>query len=100
MIGVGIIGCGSIAYWVHLRIARNLRGARLVAAADPDLDARQRAATLARIHVHARTEDLLARNDVDAVIVSGPTHLHADLVIAACEAGKHVYLEKPLAVST
>jgi len=100
MIGLGVVGCGSIAYWVHLRIARNLRGARLVAASDPDLDARKRAAALARIHVYTRTEDLLARKDVHAVIVSGPTHLHAELVISACEAGKHVYLEKPLALST
>jgi predicted dehydrogenase len=50
--------------------------------------------------VYARNEELLARNDVDAVIVSGPTHLHAELVIAACAAGKHVYLEKPIASST
>ena len=99
-IGLGVIGCGSIAYWVHLRIARHLRGAALIAAADPDPEARKRAERLAGIPVHERTEDLLSRTDVDAVIVSGPTHLHAQLVIAACEAGKHVYLEKPIASST
>jgi myo-inositol 2-dehydrogenase/D-chiro-inositol 1-dehydrogenase len=100
VIGLGVIGCGSIAYWVHLHIAQHLRGAALVAAADPDPDARKRAERLAGIPVHARTEELLARDDIDAVIVSGPTHLHAELVIAACAAGKHVYLEKPIAAST
>lgn len=100
MIGLGVIGCGTIAYWSHLRIARGLRGARLVAAADPDPAARARAERLAKIPVHESTEELLARPGIDAVIVSGPTHLHADLVISACEAGKHVYVEEPLASST
>jgi len=99
-IGLGVIGCGSIAYWVHLRIAKQVRGAALIVASDPDPEARKRAEHLAAIPVHERTEDLLSRKDVDAVIVSGPTHLHAPLVIAACEAGKHVYLEKPIASST
>jgi len=98
-IGLGVIGCGSIAYWVHLRIAKQVRGAALIAASDPDPEARKRAERLARIPVHERTEDLLSRKDIDAVIISGPTHLHAPLVIAACDAGKHVYLEKPIAAS-
>jgi myo-inositol 2-dehydrogenase/D-chiro-inositol 1-dehydrogenase len=100
VIGLGVIGCGSIAYWAHLRTAQRLRGAALIAAADPDPAARKRAEGLAKIPVYARTEELLARGDVDAVIVSGPTHLHAEMVIAACAAGKHVYLEKPIASST
>jgi myo-inositol 2-dehydrogenase/D-chiro-inositol 1-dehydrogenase len=99
VIGLGVIGCGSIAYWVHLRIAQRVRGAALVAAADPDPAARKRAERLTRKHVYERTEELLARDDVDAVIVTGPTHLHAELVVAACAAGKHVYLEKPIASS-
>jgi myo-inositol 2-dehydrogenase / D-chiro-inositol 1-dehydrogenase len=99
-IGIGVIGCGSIAYWVHLRIAQRTRGVTLIAAADPDAKARKRAEDLAHIPVYSQTGDLLARSDISAVIVSGPTHLHADLVIAACEAGKNVYLEKPLATST
>ena len=98
-LGIGVIGCGAIAYWVHLRVARRLPGATLVAAADPDPEARKRAEKLAGIEVHARTDDLLARDDIDAVIISGPTHLHADLAISACDAGKHIYLEKPLASS-
>jgi predicted dehydrogenase len=98
-IGLGVIGCGTIAYWVHLRQAKHLRGATLVAAADPDPEARKRAEGLVGIPVYALTEELLSRDDVDAVIVSGPTHLHAELAIAACAAGKHVYLEKPIASS-
>jgi Predicted dehydrogenases and related proteins len=99
-VGLGVIGCGNIAYWVHLRITRHLSGARLIAAADPDKAARDRAESLAKVPVFADNDELLSRPDIDAVIISGPTHLHADLAIAACEAGKHVYLEKPLATST
>jgi predicted dehydrogenase len=41
-------------------------------------------------------EELLARNDVDAVIIGAPDHQHVPLTIAACAAGKDVYVEKPL----
>ena len=87
--GLGVIGCGTIAYWSHLRIARRLEGAALVAASDPDLEARKRAHELTGCTVHESTADLLARSDVHAVIVSGPTHLHADCR-RACEAGSSV----------
>lgn len=99
MIGLGVIGCGSIAYWVHLRIAQRLSGATLIAASDPDPEARHRAERLTRKPIYGRTDELLSRSDVHAVIVTGPTHLHAELVVAACAAGKHVYLEKPIASS-
>jgi predicted dehydrogenase len=97
---LGVIGCGNIAYWSHLRIAKGLEGASLVAASDPDAAARKRAGKLTGITPCEDTDELLARNDVDAVIISGPTHLHADMAIAACSAAKHVYVEKPLATST
>ena len=41
-------------------------------------------------------EELLARKDVDAVLIASPDHWHVPLTIAACEAGKDVYVEKPL----
>jgi predicted dehydrogenase len=94
---VGVLGCGAIAFWAHLRELRRLRGVRLVGAADPDPIARSRAARLARIPTYPASSELLARRDVDAVVICAPTHLHAALAIAAAEARKHVYLEKPIA---
>ena len=96
---VGLVGCGEIASYAHLRILRHLSGAALVAVADPAPDARECARRLARVPVHGRTEELLSRDDVDAVVICAPTPHHAELAIAASEAGKHFYLEKPIATS-
>jgi predicted dehydrogenase len=68
-----------------------------VAAADPDGPARRRAGQLAGVPVYEEAADLLARSDIDAVVISAPTHLHAELGISAARAGKHIYIEKPLA---
>jgi predicted dehydrogenase len=95
---VGLIGCGGIARFAHLRALARMREATLVAAADPDPEARAHAARFTRT-VAADASELLARPDVEAVVVSVPPHRHADVVEAACVAGKHVYLEKPLAES-
>ena len=43
-----------------------------------------------------RHEELLARKDVDAVVIGSPDHWHVPLTVAACQAGKDVYVEKPL----
>jgi predicted dehydrogenase len=96
---IGVIGCGNIAYWTYFRELRRIRGCRLVAAADPNPAARDRASKLTGLGVESLSEVLLARGDVDAVVITAPSGLHAGLAVAAAGAGKHIYLEKPIATS-
>jgi len=76
-----------------------MRGAALVAVADPDPGRRAAAACLAQTTGYDDPQVLLERTDVEAVVISAPTHLHAELVVAAARARKHVFLEKPLATN-
>jgi predicted dehydrogenase len=97
---IGILGCGSIARAAHLRSLTRVGGARVVALADPspaNLDDARHLAPDAR--AVSDYTDVLAMSDVDAVIIALPPPLHADAAIAAIQAGKHVYVEKPLATT-
>ena len=99
LVRIGLIGCGSIAYWMHLRALRRMAGARLVAVADPDPKARERAAKLISTPIYKDAAELLARSDIDAVVITAPNIVHAELATAAAAAGKNFYLEKPIAVT-
>ena len=94
---VAILGAGRIGQ-VHARtIAHSIPGARVVAVADPRLDAAQ--ALASELGIASVSDDPLATiadPGVAAVLVCSSTDTHADLVIAAARAGKHVFCEKPL----
>ena len=96
-LGIGVIGCGTITYWTHLRNLASLRNVRVAGLVDPDHDALTRATQLVNAPVFSEPDRLLASKDVDAVVIASPAGLHAEHFRAACAAGKHVYLEKPVA---
>lgn len=49
-----------------------------------------------KVDLYEKFEDLLNRKDIDAVVIAVPDHTHARIAIAACKAGKDIYLEKPM----
>lgn len=96
-IRIGLFGCG-IQGLNDTRTALRLPGVELVAVADV-YDGRQ---TLAKelwgnqLFTSRDYRDVLARRDVDAVIIATPDHWHAQMAIDALKAGKDVYVEKPV----
>lgn len=97
-LSIGLIGCGRIARLVHLGALRAADGVRLAALADPDPQRLHEAAQQAPAAVpYASAEALLEKSGVEAVVIAAPPAQHAPLAVAAFAAGKHVYVEKPLA---
>jgi predicted dehydrogenase len=96
---LGVIGLG---HWGpnHVRVFGQTPGARVVAAADPAPDRRRHVAGLyPSVDLVAAAADVLARDDVDAVVIATPARSHFELASAAIAAGKHVLLEKPMCTS-
>ncbi|MCZ6836925.1 MAG: Gfo/Idh/MocA family oxidoreductase, partial [Planctomycetota bacterium] len=95
---IGIVGAGNIGQ-VHAQAA-NWAGSTVVAICDVDLaKAEALAAKSENTVALASVKDLLARDDVDAIVVAVPNHAHMDVAIAALAAGRDVLLEKPMAMS-
>lgn len=96
-LGVLIVGAGRVSS-AHARAVLDTPGARLVAVADVD---RSRAEGLAAQHdgcvAFADYADALKRPDVHIVTIALPHHLHERATVDACSAGKHVFIEKPMA---
>jgi UDP-N-acetyl-2-amino-2-deoxyglucuronate dehydrogenase len=99
LVGAGMIGSTHSA--VLQTIAQALPGVlELTAVADPDAAARERLQSLSGWrHAYADHAALLAGAPVDAVFVCTPTALHADIVRDVAAAGRHLFAEKPLAMS-
>ncbi|KIL40870.1 oxidoreductase [Gordoniibacillus kamchatkensis] len=96
-IRIAIIGVGLIGK-VHLDNYAKIAGADIVAVCDVnEEEARAVAATYHIPHVYTDYRELLKRDDIDAVDVCLHNNFHAPVSIAAMQAGKHVYCEKPIA---
>ena len=97
---IGIVGVGR-AGQVHGRnVKSGMAGAELVALGDPNQDLlHQVGQQLAVARLVADYRDVVQRDDLDAVVIATPTFLHREIACAAAAAGKHVFLEKPMALS-
>lgn len=101
---IGVVGFGWMGQ-VHARAYSRLlhhygdAGLRpvLVAVADPATDGRAESAVAAYGFSDAHTDwrELVARDDIDVVSVTGPNFVHRDVGVAVAEAGKHLWIEKP-----
>jgi predicted dehydrogenase len=98
-IGVGIVGCGRVAMTRHLPVLDRMDDARILAVADPDPHRRSEAADRFQVpRAAADVHELLDVPHLDVVAVCVPPAQHAEVVVAALRAGKHVFVEKPLAL--
>jgi predicted dehydrogenase len=96
---VGLVGCGNHGETLAQAIIRSSL-LRLVACADQDVGAARRAAAPAKdASTHDSVEALLEGSDVDAVVIATPHHLLARHALLAIRNGKHVFVEKPLALN-
>lgn len=96
----GLIGCGDVAEYKGGPALYTVDHSRLVAVMSRNAP---RAEDFARRHqvprFYTKVDDLLADNEVDAVYIATPPHVHAELTIQAAQAGKHVLCEKPMAMT-
>ncbi len=99
MINVGVIGCGSIGVKRHISEYSENKDVKLVAFCDKVLERADEQKSIYGGSAYRDYIDLLADENVDAVSVCTPNHLHAEIAIAALDAGKHVLCEKPMGVT-
>src|SRR5690349_19478309 len=99
MVRVAVIGAGA---WGinHVRVVLTEPRCRLVAYADPEPHAAERAGGIAgNVRIMDKPDEIFADRSIDAVVISSPAPTHAAFARAALLAGKHVIVEKPLAMS-
>ena len=98
-INIGVIGCGGRGTYVASEFAKagaKEGNAQIIAVCDVYEKRKKKNQDIYKVEGYLDYRELLARNDVDAVIVATPDHWHAKIALAAMDLGKDVYLEKPM----
>jgi myo-inositol 2-dehydrogenase / D-chiro-inositol 1-dehydrogenase len=91
---IGLLGAGRIGK-VHAGAVASTAGATLVAVADALPAAAKAVADLSGARVSS-IDEIIAADDIDAVLITTPTDMHADLIERAAKAGKKIFCEKPI----
>jgi predicted dehydrogenase len=102
-INIGVIGINGMG-WADAAAALKVPGVNLVAVCDVDknvidkrmADLSKMKVDASKVRIYSDYRSLLDQKDVDAVIIGTPDHWHALIMMHACEAGKDVYIEKPV----
>jgi myo-inositol 2-dehydrogenase/D-chiro-inositol 1-dehydrogenase len=96
MAKLGLIGCGRIGRLHARNLMHRVPGARLLIVADSNPQAAREVASELGVEHTSDYREVLAR-ELDGVLVCTSTETHRQIVLEACEAGKHIFCEKPLA---
>jgi predicted dehydrogenase len=98
--GIGLVGCGDMGRRVARDVVAVAPAAQVRALLDPDPEAVERArGDFPDAAPCADLDALLGRDDVDWVMIASPNRHHADQAVAALRAGRHVFLQKPIATT-
>ncbi|MEW6237698.1 MAG: Gfo/Idh/MocA family oxidoreductase [Candidatus Omnitrophota bacterium] len=95
MARIGIIGCGGMGN-MHTQACLVSGAAEIAAVADERVESAEKLAKQANCEFMSSPEDLIRRDDVDAVMICTPTPSHYPLAMLALAQGKHLFVEKPL----
>jgi len=97
---VALVGCGAITQARHIPSLLKIRDVELVATCDKDEELAKRVAERCHINkYYADLSQMLNREQLDVIDISTPPNTHATLSIEAMDAGCHVLVEKPMALS-
>jgi myo-inositol 2-dehydrogenase/D-chiro-inositol 1-dehydrogenase len=97
-VGVGIVGAGKMGRVHAANLARGIPNAKLVAVADSvEASAKRLGAEFGVTNIFTDYLRLVENREVQAVVIAAPTSLKPQIVRVACEVGKHIFCEKPMA---
>ncbi|MBE9918404.1 Gfo/Idh/MocA family oxidoreductase [Paenibacillus donghaensis] len=97
MIRIGKISYWHVHAWDYTKQAQAHPDAEIVAVWDENPERGKEAADQQGVAFYASLDEMLAQDDIDAVIVDAPTRMHRDVILKAAAAGKHIFTEKVLA---
>ncbi|CAM4010337.1 Gfo/Idh/MocA family oxidoreductase [Paenibacillus alkaliterrae] len=99
MIRIGKISYWHVHAWDYTKQAQEHPGTEIVAVWDEIAERGQAAAGKLDVPFYSNLDEMLNRDDIDAVIVDAPTAMHQEVMVAAARAGKHIFTEKVVAAT-